>query len=900
MYGSYRGRQDNFSDERFTEDLGLLRAILTKVLKDRSDCGCPRLEKLRNLPLIKEAAHDVPRLIDELEILIKHMELDEIIPAVKALSLDLTLINTAEGHHRLRKTKGKEIAPGTKPAPGSLGGILNSMIESGFTPEELHEALGNQKVEIVITAHPTKVVRKTLTQKYKRIESLLAQRDRDDLLFRDREELVESLKREIVSTWETEEVRLKKLTPLDEAGVGLDLMEEILWDAVPEFARSLSRTLKKTTGKPLPLESTPILFGSWIGGDRDGNPNITPEVTKQVVFETRRLSALLYSREIHLLRQELSINAASPELIERTGSDQEPYRVILKKVRDKLEKTHRYYDDLLKERSPLPGEIYIEREELLEPLLLCYRSLQESGLEIIASGRLLDIIRRLYTFGLSLFKLDIRQEASRHGEALDAITRLLKLGNYLEWSEEKRIAFLVEKIKENQIRIPADCNFPDSEKETLETFHLLSRIPRNSLGTYIISTAQEASDILEVKFLQMVSHIKTELPIAPLFETSRDLKHAGAVMQKILSIPEYREPSGGVQEVMVGYSDSSKDVGKLASTWDLYCAQEEILKAIEHHNMKARLFHGRGGTISRGGGPTLMAIQSQPPGSVKGFLKVTEQGEMIQNKLGVPKIALRTLETYTIAALHATLTPPAPPSDECRKLISQMAEISGKSYRRQVRDNPEFTDYFQNTTPIRELSKLNISSRPAFRKGGGSIQKLRAIPWIFAWTQNRFLLPSWLGVGEAVETLIKEGKKEELDKMYQEWPFFRSFVDLLEMVLVKSDLNIARHYESRLNPKECMSPSCRALSESFEQEYLRTREQITAITGEESPFAQETPLKTSLEIRSSFLLALNLLQVELLCRLREIDDQESPEYEKHLLAFLKSVNGIAAGMRNTG
>lgn len=879
-----------YAGSHFKEEIDFLSSIFTDILAERlPEETLNSIKTILNFALQEKSNDPLGKLSD----FIRPLSIDQIAPVIRAISLFLSLANVAEQHDRIRTRRLCESESENNTFKNSCGKILQDLLDANVPTEKIYDCVSNLKIQIVFTAHPTEVVRKTLSQKFIRIAKLLEQKEKVPLSAREREIINKDLRREITSAWETDEIRQRKMTPLDEVRVGLNLMEDVLWDALPNFYRSLSDDLLKTTGKSLPIDASPIFFGSWIGGDRDGNPNVTPEITRMTIFEIRRLSAELYRREIHLLSQELSENLCSQEVRSLAETDYEPYRVILKKVRDRLKKTFEYYDDLINLRYVTPDmekEIYVKRNDVLEPLMLCYHSLHESGLEIIANGRLLDIIRRLHAFGFSLIQLDVRQEASKHALAMDEITRYLGMGSYLEWSEETKQAFLLSELENRRPLIPENAEWSVATKDILGTFSMLARLPRRSLGTYIISMAKESSDVLLVQLFQKLCKIEEPLRIAPLFESAIDLHHSADVIEKLLSIPMYRSFTKGLQEVMIGYSDAAKDVGKVASSWYLYRAQEELVQICQKKGVKLLLFHGRGGTIGRGGGPTLTAIRSQPPGSVNGSLKVTEQGEMIQAKFGLHEIAFRSFEIYTIAALVATLRPPESPPGEWSEILQQAADFSAKEFTKEVHENPDFPDYFRAVTPINELSSLNIGSRPAYRRAEGTIKNLRAIPWIFAWTQNRFLLPVWMGSGESIKRMIAKTGLNSVIEMYEKWPFFQSLIDLLEMVLSKSDFDISEMYAERLGTEKHQQ-----MQNYYKNELEASKENVLSISRHKELIEENTILKVGVAARNPYINILNIIQCELLTRLRK-----DPGNEKLLQGLLKTVNGIAAGMRNTG
>ncbi|KAJ9708084.1 hypothetical protein PVL29_000242 [Vitis rotundifolia] len=1008
---------EEISFQSFDDDCRLLGSLLNEVLQ--REVGSNFMEKFeRNRILAQSACNmrasgidDTAELLEKQLISeISEMNLEEALTLARAFSHYLNLMGIAETHHRLRKAR--NVAHMSK----SCDDIFNQLLQGGVSPEELYNTVCKQEVEIVLTAHPTQINRRTLQYKHIRIAHLLDYNDRPNLGHEDREMLIEDLVREITSIWQTDELRRQKPTVVDEARAGLNIVEQSLWRAVPHYLRRVSNALKKHTGKSLPLTCTPIKFGSWMGGDRDGNPNVTAEVTRDVSLLSRWMAIDLYIREVDSLRFELSMNRCSDslsrlahEILEKECKDGEskypklefpgtdymplnrqdgkaasssdtsfqdsnkdlgktygngtvanssnsqsavtprtvsfssgqllsqrklfsesqmgrssfqkllepslpqrpgiaPYRIVLGNVKDKLMKTQRRLE-LLLEDLPCehdPGDYYETADELLEPLLLCYESMQSCGSGVLADGRLADLIRRVATFRMVLMKLDLRQESARHAETLDAITSYLDMGIYSEWDEERKLDFLTRELKGKRPLVPPTIEVIADVKEVLDTFRVAAEIGSDSFGAYVISMASNASDVLAVELLQKDARLAVSgelgrpcsggtLRVVPLFETVKDLRGAGAVIRKLLSIDWYREHiiknHNGHQEVMVGYSDSGKDAGRFTAAWELYKAQEDVVAACNEYGIKVTLFHGRGGSIGRGGGPTYLAIQSQPPGSVMGTLRSTEQGEMVQAKFGLPHTAVRQLEIYTTAVLLATMRPPLPPREEkWRNLMEEISKISGQCYRSTVYEHPEFLAYFHEATPQAELGFLNIGSRPTRRKSSTGIGHLRAIPWVFAWTQTRFVLPAWLGVGSGLKGVCEKGHKEDLIAMYKEWPFFQSTIDLIEMVLGKADITIAKHYDEVL-----VSPSRQELGAELRRELLTTGKYVLVVTGHEKLSQNNRSLRRLIESRLPFLNPMNMLQVEILRRLRRDEDNN-----KLRDALLITINGIAAGMRNTG
>ncbi len=884
--------------ERLRDDVRMLGGILGETLRQREG---PELyhtvERVRALSKSGRAGTHTD--LDAVADLLRELPVESTVPIARAFSHFLTLANIAEQHHRVRRRRAYQHDPTAPPQRGSCEETFARLMAGGVDADTLHRATASLCIELVLTAHPTTITRRTLIQKHLRIAGALARQDRRDLTAPEREEIAGLLRREIMAAWETDEIRPRRPTPVDEAIAGLLIFEQTLWDAVPRFVRSLDGALRTATGRGLDLDAAPIRFGSWMGGDRDGNPTVTPRVTHLACAVARWMAADLYEREIAALRAELSMTVATPELQARAGGAREPYRVVLREVRDRLRATR---DDLGRQlakadvfqpdgpRAEIPGALpYSSVEELLEPLRLCHQSLVATGQHVIADGRLTDVLRRAAAFGLTLVRLDIRQHASRHAAALTAITEHRGLGAYEQWDETKKQAFLAGAIRDARPIVPPGLVASDEVRDVLDTFKAAAEIHPESLSAYVVSMAQAPSDVLAVDALQAGS--PSRLRVVPLFERVDDLGVAPATLRSLLALPEYRDRIDGRQEVMIGYSDSAKDGGRLSANWALYRAQESIVEVCRDMGVELTLFHGRGGSISRGGGPTYLSIQSQPPGSVGGRLRVTEQGEMIQAQFGLPDIAARTLELYTTATLGATLALPPAPDARWRDGMERLAADARKVYRDVVYEDPRFIEYFRTATPEIELGSLPIGSRPARRVAEGGVDSLRAIPWVFAWTQTRLLLPSWLGTGEALAAALERGELPLLREMYAGWPFFRSTIDLIAMVLAESDTRIAAEYDRRLVPD-----GLHDVGTDLRRRLAETTEAVLRTSGKERLLTENVVLRRSIEVRNPYVYPINLVQIELLRRLREPGEMD-PQISK---AFMVTVNGIAAGMRNTG
>ncbi|MCL6700371.1 phosphoenolpyruvate carboxylase [Pseudomonas sp. T1.Ur] len=872
-------------DARLREDVHLLGELLGNTIRDQyGDTFLDKIEQIR-----KGAKADRRGSMDaELSASLNQLSEDELLPVARAFNQFLNLANIAEQYQLIHRREE------SKPAPFEarvLPELLARLRAEGHSAESLARQLGRLDIELVLTAHPTEVARRTLIQKYDAIAAQLAAQDHRDLTSAERAQIHQRLQRLIAEAWHTEEIRRTRPTPVDEAKWGFAVIEHSLWHAIPNYLRKADQALHAATGLRLPLEAAPIRFASWMGGDRDGNPNVTAAVTREVLLLARWMAADLYLRDVDHLAADLSMQNASAALRAQAGDSAEPYRAVLKQLRERLRATRNWAQASLKATTPASAEVLQNNRELLDPLELCYQSLHECGMGVIADGPLLDCLRRAVTFGLFLVRLDVRQDSTRHTMAMTEITDYLGLGRYEEWNEEQRIGFLLDELNNRRPLLPPHFKPSADTAEVLATCREVAAAPAASLGSYVISMAGAASDVLAVQLLLKEAGVLRPMRVVPLFETLADLDNAGPVMERLLSLPGYRARLQGPQEVMIGYSDSAKDAGTTAAAWAQYRAQERLVDICREQQVELLLFHGRGGTVGRGGGPAHAAILSQPPGSVAGRFRTTEQGEMIRFKFGLPDIAEQNLNLYLAAVLEATLLPPPPPTPEWRHLMDELAADGVRAYRAVVRENPQFVEYFRQSTPEQELGRLPLGSRPAKRRAGG-IESLRAIPWIFGWTQTRLMLPAWLGWETALGKALERGEGELLGQMREQWPFFRTRIDMLEMVLAKADADIAQSYDERL-----VEPALLPLGEHLRDLLSQACSVVLGLTGQSQLLAHSPDTLEFIRLRNTYLDPLHLLQAELLARSRQQDVAQGSPLEQ---ALLVSVAGIAAGLRNTG
>ncbi len=889
-------------DAPLREDVRLLGNLLGETLKLHA--GQDLFNQIEQIRALSKGARDGQVEAEkQLEQLFLSLEDAEILPLTRAFTHFLNFANIAEQYHVVRRRRQSEFDD-TAESPNPLVPLFEKFKQQEISADTLYQQICELKIELVLTAHPTEVSRRTLIQKYDGINNALSKFDQQKLTPRERQAVLADLKQLISSAWQTDEIRQHRPTPIDEAKWGFTTIEQTLWNAVPKFIRELNSMVTEQCAQNLPLDVAPVRFASWMGGDRDGNPNVTHTVTQEVLWLSRWKAADLYVRDIENLRWELSIQQCSPEISEALGQPHpEPYREYLRDTRTRLKATRHWLAEKLKGNDADDSLVIKSKDELLQPLLTCYRSLMDCNLAEIANGSLLDFIYRVNSFGIELLKLDIRQESGRHRQAISAITEYLGLGNFETWTEQARQNFLLQELQSKRPLLPKHLNEPAGSliehpdvQEVFATMRTLAEQPSESLGAYIISMAEYPSDVLAVLLLQKEAGIKQALRVVPLFETLKDLDCAAATMSTLFNMHWYKQHIQGKHEVMIGYSDSAKDAGFMSANWAQYRAQEELTAIAQQHGVQLTLFHGRGGSISRGGAPTQQALFSQPPGSISGAIRVTEQGEMIRFKFGLEEIALQNLEIYTAATLEATLLPPPEPKQEWRDLMHQMTELSVQVYRQTVRENPYFVKYLRTVTPELELQMLPLGSRPAKRKVSGGIESLRAIPWVFAWTQIRLMLPAWLGTGAALNAVLDQGQRTVLDEMLAEWPYFQTLIDMLEMVLSKADANVALYYESHLTQDEDL----KVLGTELRQRLQDAVQTLLSLKGESKLLSSNGVLDQSMKVRKPYLLPLHLLQAELMKRRRLYLEQQQAENTPVDHALMVSIAGIAAGLRNTG
>ena len=877
------------------DDVRLLGNILGNVIKKQEGQTFFNLvEKIRKLSKANRANIKQQDSYKKISKTLSQINPSNTYKLTRAFSHFMNFINLAESIDASRTLDEFE----NNKAKANKNIFIEEIFEELFkdrkiSSNKIYNTAKNLNIGIVLTAHPTEVKRRTLIQKYHNITELLEQRELMKS-FPSKQKIIDrKLYDEITIIWNTDDLKRTKPSPFDEARWGLAIIEDSLWETIPKVYRRLNSIFVKNMGKGLPKNFNPIEFGSWMGGDRDGNPNVTAEVTKEVILLSRWEAAKLYEKSLTKLIRSYSMGKCSKEIKKKTGESFEPYRVYLRPLRDKMRITHRSIEQHLVYNKPLNEKILLNsREEILKPLRVVRKSLEENQNENLASGELLDLMRRAKCFGINLARLDIRQESSRHSQLIAEYIKRKYQQNYYKWSEKKKIKFLANQIKKKR-NLLTNFEFKNKEnKEVWSTFKTISKQPDECLGAYVISMTSSISDIVTVSFLQKEAQIKNKLRVVPLFETLDDLINSKAIMNSLFQEKWYRKLINNKQEVMIGYSDSSKDAGKICASWHQYKAQEEIVKLAKKFKIDVTFFHGRGGSAGRGGGPIQATLRSQPPYSVNGKIRITDQGEVIQQKYGYEPLAKYNLCSYIGAVTEATLNPPPAPKKNWRDLIEKMSDISKSSYRKNINQNSDFIRYFKTVTPHVSLGKLLIGSRPSKRKNVDNIKSLRAIPWVFAWTQIRLMLPAWLGSAEALRySSIKKFKSTLLD-MEKNWPFFNSMLDILDMVISKVDPEISKVYEKYLADHKLIR-----IGKKLRYQFETIRKLNKKITPKEIINARKQ-FRNIIVARNIYTEVLNVIQPIVISKLKITKGKEN---KKNLNdALLTSIAGISAAMKNTG
>lgn len=854
-----------------------------------------------------------------LEQLLGALEMHEIIDLVRAFTAYFHLANVAEQTHRVGDLVEAD-------DDRTLAATVDRVLEAELDPVLVHQVVERLELRPVFTAHPTEAARRSLLTKLAQVADLLERRASQRCTTSERHRIDRRLSELIDQMWQTDELRADRPQPIDEARSAVFYLDQVSAHVMPdlgdEIAHQLDRlSIAHDSQRPV------IRFGSWVGGDRDGNPSVTPQVTLAVVELNHEHGLRVLIEKVEGTAEELSSStrivgleeelAASleqdrhllPEVwrrFHRLNTD-EPYRLKLAYVHQRLVNTRLRIGDGTRHR---PGMDYSSPSEMADDLHLMADSLRVNAGELIADGVLDRLIRTVETFGFHVATLDVREHALRHHEALAELYDRLDESYPLEPDDraERQRLLMSELASRRPLAGPA-TTLSEGPSRTLDTFRtirsILDRFGDQVIESYVVSMTSDVDDVLAATVLAReaglvdLSADVARIGIVPLFETIDELRRAGELLDRLLGIPEYRrlvKLRGDLQEVMLGYSDSNKAGGITTSQWEIYKAQRLLRNAAERHGVLLRLFHGRGGTIGRGGGPAHEAILAQPYGTIDGPIKVTEQGEVISDKYGLPSLAYRNLELALASVLEASLLhrvsrQPKEVLDVWTETMEVVSEAAYDAYRRLV-ETEGLVEYFLSSTPVEELAEMNIGSRPSRRPGGGTgLDDLRAIPWVFGWTQSRQIVPGWFGVGTGLEAARQAGRWDVIEQMFEKWSYLQTFVGNVEMTMTKTDLTIASRYVHRL-----VEPRLHGLFDVITDEFHRTEDQLRQLTG--GPLLARDPvLARTLSVRDYYLDPLNHLQVDLLARTRTTTENTIPALQR---ALLLTVNGIAAGMRNTG
>ncbi len=933
---------DLLTDDHLRAQVRLFGTLLGNVLKQQAGENVfNAVETLRRGFADLHQSEDAVQRSALIE-LIETMPPEELEQVIRAFAAYFSLVNVAEETfaHRNRRRK---MAQGGSLWFGSFERTVGDLHEQGVAPEVLQSLLKNMHFSPVFTAHPTEARRRAVMEGLRHL-FVLSERLYDPFLGdAERGEIIHDLSAQIKVLWRTDELRTHKLEVEDEIRNGLYYVKESLFVAVPRAYRYFEKAIRKHYGASaagLPLVEVPsfIRFGSWIGGDRDGNPFVTAEVTEWAVYTQMATALTEYVQQAEALKQTLthSLRWCQPSqaFMDSLAEDEvrfgeqvfrgtavqmytrEPYRRRMALIKARLQANLAYVNQALKGVPAVATHlVYADIHELLGDLNLTADSLISHGDREVADGLLRDFIRMVESFGFHLLQLDVRQESTVHTRTTTEILAQLDPDfDYAAADEAARMQRLSGWISRMDALEFDAASLSDEARETLAVFHRMARLQaevgKETFGAYVISMTHAASHVMEVHFLAKLAGLCgytgngwfCDIQIAPLFETIEDLRHAEAVLESLFSNQVYRAlltSSGNLQEVMLGYSDSCKDGGILASNWNLYQAQLNIIGITARHGIECRLFHGRGGTVGRGGGPTYEAILSQPPGTVNGQIKFTEQGEMLYYKYSNPETATYEISmgaTGLIKASCGLIGGMRAVNAEYPAMMAQLAADGEAAYRTLTEATPGFMDYFYESTPVTELGLLNIGSRPSHRKKADrSMSSIRAIPWVFGWAQSRHTLPAWYGIGTALETECADANRLALlREMYREWPFFRALMSNVQMALSKADMDIAREY-AELTGQE----SARQIYATISAEYARTLKGVLALADLKVALEGNEALSLSLSRRKPYLDPLSHIQVRLLKRYRNESLWEE-DRTRWLTALMRSINAIAAGMRNTG
>ncbi|MGB3683181.1 MAG: phosphoenolpyruvate carboxylase [Rubrobacteraceae bacterium] len=911
-------------DEPLRRDINLLGQVLGQVLIEQEGQKLFGGEEEIRLQCKRLRFDFDPELDRHIKRRIEEMGVAELEKIVRAFSVYFQLVNIAERYHRVRRRRQYESSPENVPQRASLGSVLSRMKEDGADANTLQKALDRMNVGLVLTAHPTEALRRSIRRKHVNIGQMLEAFESGLLTWKERNRLEEKLAEEITVLWQTDELRVQRPEVTQEIQRTLLFFEEPLISATLDVYRELEDELARQFPEDPPEPGKVLEYGSWVGGDQDGNPFVGPETLSTALGLHRRLildrhissvrslaNHMSSSRDLTGAAKELTASieedeALMPEVAEQNLGDDpnEMYRRKLLLMAARLEATR----DRAGSKASYPGVA-----SFIEDLRLIQRSLYEHRGARVAEGGLRDCIRQSEVFGFHLAKLDVRQESTLVSNAASELILASTGQSTSRMDEAEHAALLRGLLSDPGLELAEPDEVSDETRQVLDTFDRIRQakdeFSEPPVETFVLSMAHHASDVLSVQLLARRSGLletddegrcsASHLKVTPLFETIEDLERAPRVLRNLLEDPFYRSSLSGeaLQEIMLGYSDSGKDAGYVTSNWTLYKAQQQLTTVAEEHGVELRLFHGRGGSAGRGGGPSYEAITAQPGGTLGGKIRITEQGEVISFKYSMQGLARRNLNTVLAAVLEAsTGNDDKSPEPRWIETMESLSKTAKNAYRSLVYRDPDFLTFFAQASPIGELSLLNMGSRPARRAQNPDVESLRAIPWVFAWTQNRLLLPSWYGTGTALAQHLEEpGGLESLREMYEGWPFFKTLINFVQMTLAKSDLRIAESYTELVEDPEVR----KRIWEPVSKEHADCVEALLRITGNEYLLDDSPVLQRSVRLRNPYVDPLSYIQVSLLRRLRSLPE-DSPGRDDVSDALLRTISGISSGMLNTG
>jgi len=919
------------SNHLLRRDVRFLGNILGEVLVHQGGRELlEHVEKIREMSKALRAEY-LPELYEGFIQNVRGLEPGIRHQVIRAFAIYFQLVNIAEQNHRIRRKRDYERSAGEAVQPGSIESVVQDLKEKNLPVDQVRDMLEGISLELVMTAHPTEATRRDVLDIHKRIADDVMELDNPTLTYREREKLREKLLNEVLTLWQTDELRDRKPTVLDEVRNGMYYFHETLFEVLPDVYEELERCLAKYYPEVEWHVPTYLLFGSWIGGDRDGNPSVTADVTWQTLKMQRNLVIYKYENSIRDLARQLSFSTTivnvSEELlssikedgenvelrtVEPWTNDKEPYRVKIRYMLQKLQNMREEEFEGTKQR-------YQSVAEFMTDIEIIDRSLRHHYADYAANAYVKKLVRQVELFGFHLAALDVRQHSKEHENAMTEL--LAKAGvasAYSDLSEQEKIDLLHSLLSSDKQLLQDGIALSESSQECMDVYHTIYKAQQEfgtgCITSYLISMSEAPSDILEVMVFAKEAglfrrdengNVVCTLQAAPLFETIDDLHAAPEIMDTLFKLPVYRQSvasMGDLHEIMLGYSDSNKDGGMVTANWELRVALNELTRTGKAHNVRLKFFHGRGGALGRGGMPLNRSILAQPPHTIGGGIKITEQGEVLSSRYSMKGIAYRSLEQATGALITGAYLSRNPAQE--RSIETQWEEIMrGISFDAQTKyqdlifRDPDFMTFFKQSTPLPEVGELNIGSRPSKRKGSDRFEDLRAIPWVFAWTQSRYLLPAWYAAGTAFSKFVNgdPARLETLRTMYREYSFFSSLIDNLQMALGKADLMIARQYAGMIEDETIKQ----RIFTQIEEEYAKTQEMILSITGQGDILDNVPVIQESIRLRNPYVDPLSYMQVQLLTELRGLRSQNEDDAEL-LREVLLTINGIAAGLRNTG